>query len=273
MKKIAQEKARRKGYIKVPQGLPISQGKNSKSEAAYDWLALKALNQLPSQRELSRKWGWTLYKTRRFIEYLEVFNQSSNNFQSLGTGSAGGVEDTSNNFQSPFNQSPSTPTEATDVSMPLNQYITIGGEDNKYACEGVGEDLHRSVTRSADCKRLLRAWLDLYTGAGHTVDCILAKDLGVCSSVVRQGNLDGALLVLDWLYNCQRSKPKYLRQQGMIHIANVCNKKVYAENFCLAKAWKADTLKPVEQSTNQQQQQQPPKREPRYDKRGFLIKE
>ena len=157
--------------------------------------------------------------------------------------------------------------------MPLNQYITIGGEDNKYACEEVGVDLHRSVTRSADCKRLLSAWLDLYTGAGHTVDCILAKDLGVCSSVVRQGNLDGALLVLDWLYNCQRSKPKYLRQQGMIHIANVCNKKVYAENYSLAKAWKSDMLKPVEQSTNQQQQQQPPKREPRYDKRGFLIKE
>lgn len=272
MKKIAQEKARRKGYIKVPQGLPISQGKNSKSEAAYDWLALKALNQLPSQRELSRKWGWTLYKTRRFIEYLEIFNQSSNNFQSPGTGYAGGVEDTSNNFQSPINQSPSTPTEATDVSTPLNQYITIGGGDNKYACEAVGEDLHRSVTRSADCKRLLGAWLDLYTGAGHTVECILAKDLGVCSSVVRQGNLDGALLVLDWLYNCQRSKPRYLREQGMIHIANVCNKKVYAENYSLAKAWKADTLKPVEQSTNTNNINQP-KREPRYDKRGFLIKE
>ena len=29
------EMTRRRGYIKVPQGLPISQGKNSKSEAAY----------------------------------------------------------------------------------------------------------------------------------------------------------------------------------------------------------------------------------------------
>ena len=187
---------RRSGYIKVPQGLPISQGKNSMSEAAYDWLALKAPNQLPSQRELSRKWGWTLYKTRRFIAYLEVFNQSSNNFQSPGTGSAGGVEDASNNFQSPFNQSPSTPPEDRDASEPLNQYITIGGGGIKYACEGIGMDLHRSVVRSADCRRLLGAWLDLYTGAGHTVECILAKDLGVCSSVVRKGNLDGALIVL-----------------------------------------------------------------------------
>ena len=262
---------RRSGYIKVPQGLPISQGKNSMSEAAYDWLALKALNQLPSQRELSRKWGWTLYKTRRFIAYLEVFNQSSNNFQSPGTGSAGGVEDTSNNYQSPINQSPSTPPEDRDASEPLNQYITIGGGGIKYACEGIGMDLHRSVVRSADCRRLLGAWLDLYTGAGHTVECILAKDLGVCSSVVRKGNLDGALLVLDWLYHCPRSKPRYLRDEGHLHLHNVCNKKVYAENFSLARAWKSDTIKTVEQSASNKQQQQQQQREPRYDKRGFLI--
>ena len=161
-------------------------------------------------------------------------------------------------------------SKGRDASTPLNQYITIGGGGIKYACEEVSPELFSSVTRSADCYRLLGAWLDLYTGAGHTVECVLAKDLGVCSSVVRKGNLDGALLVLDWLYNCPRSKPRYLRDEGHLHLHNVCNKKVYAENFSLARAWKSDTLKNVEQSTSNKQQQQP-KSEPRYDKRGFLI--
>jgi hypothetical protein len=269
MKKISQKKPRRKGYIKVPQGLPISQGKNSKSEAAYDWLALKALNQLPSQRELSRKWGWTLYKTRQFIAFLEEFNQQSITFQSGATGNTGDVEDVSITNQSPFNQSSSTMPKGTKEEQPLNQYLlNIVGVGN-YACEEVSEQLFRSISRTPDCKRLLGQWIEHYKGAGHTVDCILAKDLGVCSSIVRKGKYEAAALILDWLFNCDRARPKYLRENGMLFLYNVCNKKVFAENFSLAQAWKSDTLKPVEQSTNQQQQQQ--RREPRYDERGFLI--
>ena len=270
MKKLSQKKASRKGYIKVPQGLPISEGKNSKSEAAYDWLALKALNQLPSQRELSRKWGWTLYKTRQFIAYLEEFNQQSITFQSGATENTGVIGDVSITNQSPFNQSSSTMPKGREEEQPLKQYLlSIGGVGN-YACEEVSEQLYRSIMRTPDCKRLLAKWIEHYTGAGHTVDCILAKDLGVCSSVVRKGKFDAAVLILDWLYNCDRARPKYLRENGTIFLYNVCNKKVFAENFSLAQAWKSDKIKTVEQSTNQQQQQQPT-REPRYDRRGFLI--
>ena len=269
MKKISQKKPRRKGYIKVPQGLPISQGKNSKSEAAYDWLALKGLNQLPSQRELSRKWGWTLYKTRQFIAFLEDFNQQSITFQSGATGNTGDVEDVSITFQSAINQSSSTVPKGREEEQPLKQYLLdIVGVGN-YACEEVSEQLFRSISRTPDCKRLLGQWIEHYKGAGHTVDCILAKDLGVCSSIVRKGKYEAAAVILDWLFNCDRARPKYLRENGMLFLYNVCNKKVFAENFSLAQAWKSDKIKTVEQSTNQQQQQQ--KREPRYDERGFLI--
>ena len=270
MKKIAQKGNKRKGYIKVPQGLPISQGQNSKAEAAYDWMYLSGIGQLPSQRKLSRRWGWTLHKTRQFIEYMNNFNQSSITFQSGRTGYTGNVEDVSITSQSLVNHSPSTPSDSTDVSVPLNQYIIIGGDGIKYACEEVDRNLFRYINASAHCRALLEAWINHYKGAGHTVECILAKDMGVCSSVTRQGNLEGALLILDWLFNCHRSRPKYLRENGMLHIWNVCHKKVYAENYSLASAWKSDSNKTVEKSTPTTTTTQP---EPRYDSRGFLIQD
>ena len=50
-------------FIAIPFQLETSKGTNSEVEAGFEWMKLRSLNQLPSQRELGRRWGWTLIVT------------------------------------------------------------------------------------------------------------------------------------------------------------------------------------------------------------------
>jgi hypothetical protein len=260
MKRITQSYRNGKThFIAIPFQLETSKGTNSEVEAGFEWMKLRSLNQLPSQRELGRRWGWTLYKVRQFCTSMEEWYQcyaskgSITNQSQINQHFVDSPQDTGGQFsksisnQSVINHSQSETPDTRDTTTPYKQYkyINIGVVKIRVDDE-IEDNLLRYVQQSKNCQRVLSHWL---SRAG-TPEIIPAPDLACISSRVRAGDMEACIQVLDWCYLSQScARARWRRDNGHISPASLFNKKVWAE--CLSKA-KQDINKTTTTTTTTQ---------------------
>ena len=231
-------------FIAIPFQLETSKGTNSEVEAGFEWMKLRSLNQLPSQRELGRRWGWTLYKVRQFCTSMEEWYQcyvskgSITNQSQINQHFVDSPQDTGGQFsksisnQSVINQSQSETPDTRDTTTPYKQYKYININNVVVRVDDEVEDnLLRYVQQSKNCHRVLSHWLSL----AITPEIIPAPDLACISSRVRAGDMEACIQVLDWCYLSQScARARWRRDNGHVSPASLFNKKAWAE--CLFKA-------------------------------------
>lgn len=252
-KRIAQSRKKGKAhFIAIPFQLECSKGKNSEVEAAFEFMKLRSLDIVPSQRELASRWGWTLYKVRQFIKSMEdwyvlyaskgvsITNQSQIN-QDFGDD----AQDIEGQFsksitnQSQINHSQPESPDNGDVSEPYKQYKYIKNIGVVIRVENTVDDKLLKSSHHVNSINLVSKWIELYEGAGYTLDCILAQDLGTTSRVCRDGLLDDALLIVEWCFTATTcGRAKWRRDNGYINLSSLLSRDVFAENLQKAKNWK-----------------------------------
>ena len=263
-KRIAQSSKKGKAsFVAIPFQLECSKGKNSEVEAAFEWMKLRSLDCVPAQRELSARWGWTLYKVRQFCNSMEEWyvlyaskGVSIKNQSSFNQDFVDDAQDTEGQFsksiknQSSFNQGQSETPDNGELSEPYKQYKLIKNIGVVIRVENTVSDELLQSSHHSNSIKLISKWIEYYEAAGYTFDCILAQDLGTTSRVCREGLLDDALLIVEWCFTATTcGRANWRRENGYINLYSLLGRDVYDDNLQKAKNWKN---KPPTEPTTQQ---------------------
>ena len=212
------------------------------------------------------EWGWSYYQTDMFIKSIVSWHDlckiNININNNINTNIISTDINTSNNNN--------TNTKNININ---NNNINIGGGvgnnnynylsllDTDYPVEQSTQDgLYVYVRNNPHCILLLEYWLSGYIASGNTLEIVLAKDLGVVSSLVRGGNMDKAKQIIDWLWNSDHYRARYLRENKIVMLSSLLNKSVLLSNYEYSKQ---STITPSKTPT--------PTPLPTFDSQGNLI--
>ena len=232
--------------ISLPSWLLVNQGgvPFSPVEAAYFWVSTGGGMTVASY---ASEWSWSLFNTSRFIEQLNDWHGSC----SLGSIVVVGVKN-NNSFN----------TQTTPTKEQNKRLIMIG--DHEYPVEdSLCPDLYDHISNSEDGKELIGYWIKLFQEAGYQVDIICNKTIGVAKSIAKDGNISKAKDVLQWGFESDHYRAKWLRKKGMVFLHNLCNKSTLISNhqFFLASGVKPAVKKVAALPVQVDQ----------FDEHGFLI--
>ena len=226
--------------ISLPPWLLVNQGgvPFSPVDAAYFWVVTGGGMTAASY---AQEWSWSLFNTARFIEQL---NEDSF-------------------YKTELEEQLLCNTTATiEQNKRTNRTITIG--DHEYPVEdSLSPDLYDLIRSSEDGKELIGYWVNLFQGAGYQVDILCNKTIGVAKSLAARGEISKAMDVLQWAFESDHYKAKWLRKKGMLFLFNLCNKQTLVTNH---QFFLTEGVKPAVKKVAAL-----PVQVDRFDEHGFLI--
>jgi hypothetical protein len=237
--------------ISLPPWLLVSQGGSSFSpvEAAYFWVSTGGGMTVASY---AQEWNWSLFNTGRFIEQLNDWHSSCSLVSNVVVV---GID----NKDSFYTETTATTKEQNKRT---NRTITIG--DHEYPVEdSLCPDLYDHICSSEDGKELIGYWIKLFQEAGYQVDIICNKTIGVAKSIAKDGNISKAMDVLQWAFNSDHYKAKWLRKKNMVFLFNLCNKQTLITNH---QFFLTEGVKPAVKKISAM-----PVQVDQFDEHGFLI--
>ena len=242
--------------ISLPSWLLVNQGgvPFSPVEAAYFWVSTGGGMTVASY---ASEWNWKLFNAARFIDQLNDWHNNC----SLVSNVVVGVKNKDSFYKTELEEQLLCNTTATiEQNKRTNRTITIG--DHEYPVEdSLSPDLYDLIRSSEDGKELIGYWIKLFQEAGYQVDIICNKTIGVAKSIAKDGNISKAMDVLQWGFESDHYRAKWLRKKNMIFLFNLCNKSTLITNhqFFLTDGIKTKkaVVVPVQQD--------------RFDEHGFLI--
>ena len=131
----------------------------------------------------------------------------------------------------------------------------------------VKNSLWDAFTRNPDCYRLLEYWMEAYeakTGGQYVL--VSSPDMGTIAACVRNGDIDKAQTVIDWLFEGKHYRALWLLDKGMVNPAVVISSAKIDSNYQMANMATVGTIPALPKT-----QTKPINNKPMFDEHGNLI--
>ena len=244
--------------IVLPSWLLVSQGGSSLSQLEAWYLVARFPGKTVNEYE--KLLGWSVHNVLSLLQQIEHWHSSCNNI--VGTTVGVGVY----NRESIYNNNNNNITNDNDSSLAKKETgKSLLLNETEYAVDPSTDDsLLLSVRNGSDTIALLESWSKLWLDSGRELHVLPCKTLAVASKICRDGNQDKAITVLQWAFNSDHYRAKWLRSKNMLWLHNLCNSNTLHSNLALTaseSSKKEEEQKPTRrlrrrELLRQQQQQQ-----------------
>ena len=208
--------------IQLPSWLLTSHDGFSQLEAWYSVLCHPDM----SVPEYARITGMSEDNVSRLLTQIKLWHDSCNNIDGIDVGVINNKNSINNKTPPAINNNPAILSKSHSKR---ELTLSSGSIAIDSSCK---PELFRYVQNSEGALQLLSYWMDAYIAAGYTpLEVLDPRSLGVALKIHREGNLDRAKAVIEWLFTSDHYRATWLRQNGQVFLHNACNSKTIITNY------------------------------------------